>query len=69
MSDNIKNQDNAQAQPAKDGGKTVKPERTSKREQAINMRENHGREINHQVKDKREDQRPRDTLKTDKGHS
>ncbi len=38
-------------------------EKTSKKEQAINLRETHGREINHQVKDKREHQQPRDNLK------
>lgn len=68
MSDNIKNQDKAKLDP-ENPENNVKPEKTSKKEQAINMRENHGQEINHQVKDKREDQLPRDTLKTDQGNS
>jgi len=69
MSDNIKNQDDAEINHPKKDGQVPDAEKTSTKEQAINMRENHGRKINHQVKDKRDDQRPRDTLKTDPGHS
>lgn len=41
------------------------PEKTSKNEQAINQSATHGEKINHQVKDKREHNEPRDNLKTD----
>jgi len=40
------------------------PEKTSKKEQAINLEATHGKKINHQVKDKKEHQQPRDDLKT-----
>ncbi|WP_303686332.1 hypothetical protein [Nonlabens dokdonensis] len=36
------------------------PEKTSKKEQAINLEATHGKEINHQVKDKKEHHQPRD---------
>lgn len=39
------------------------PEKTSKKEQAINLEATHGKEINHQVKDKKEHTQPRDNLK------
>ncbi|TVZ52417.1 hypothetical protein [Dokdonia sp. Hel_I_53] len=39
------------------------PEKTSKKEQAINLEATHGKQINHQVKDKMEYQQPRDNLK------
>jgi hypothetical protein len=39
------------------------PEKTRKKEQAINLEETHGKKINHQVKDKREQHQPRDTIK------
>lgn len=38
------------------------PEKTSKREQAINLEETHGEKINHQVQDKRQHHEPRDKL-------
>lgn len=38
------------------------PEKTSKKEQAINLEATHGKEINHQVKDKKNFTQPRDTL-------
>lgn len=38
------------------------PEKTSKKEQAINLEESHGKEINHQVKDKKEHHQPRDKI-------
>ena len=40
----------------------VNPEKTSKREQAINLEETHGKKINHQVKDKQEHHQPRDSV-------
>lgn len=40
----------------------VNPEKTSKKEQAINMEETHGKKINHQVADKREHHQPRDSV-------
>ncbi|MGB5983129.1 MAG: hypothetical protein WBG46_13385 [Nonlabens sp.] len=40
----------------------VNPEKTSKKEQAINLEETHGKKINHQVKDKREHNQPRDSI-------
>jgi hypothetical protein len=36
------------------------PEKTSKKEQAINLEETQGKKINHQVQDKREHHQPRD---------
>ncbi|WP_438969268.1 hypothetical protein [Nonlabens sp.] len=36
------------------------PEKTSKKEQAINLEATHGKEINYQVKDKKEHHQPRD---------
>jgi hypothetical protein len=36
------------------------PERTSKKEQAINHDATQGKDINHQVKDKKEHHQPRD---------
>ncbi len=36
------------------------PEKTSKKEQAINLEATHGKDINHQVKDKKEHHQPRD---------
>ncbi|GAK96223.1 hypothetical protein JCM19294_1736 [Nonlabens tegetincola] len=45
-------------------GKT--PEKTSKKEQAINLEETHGKKINHQVKDKKEYTQPRDNLNANK---
>ena len=41
------------------------PEKTSKKEQAINHRATQGKEINHQVKENREHTEPRDNLSTD----
>ena len=38
------------------------PEKTSKKEQAINHSASHGKKINHQVKDKKEHTEPRDNL-------
>lgn len=38
----------------------VNPEKTSKKEQAINLEATHGKDINHQVKDKKEHHQPRD---------
>lgn len=35
-------------------------EKTSKKEQAINISESHGKKINHQIKDKKEIHQPRD---------
>ncbi|WP_164510828.1 hypothetical protein [Nonlabens xiamenensis] len=43
------------------------PEKTSKKEQAINLEATHGKDINHQVKDKKEHHQPRDTIKQDGG--
>lgn len=43
---------------------TTNPKKTSKKEQAINLEATHGKDINHQVKAKKEYQQPRDTLKT-----
>jgi hypothetical protein len=40
--------------------KNPNPEKTSKKEQAINLEETQGKKINHQVKDKREHHQPRD---------
>ncbi|WP_164549911.1 hypothetical protein [Nonlabens ponticola] len=42
--------------------KTPNPEKTSKKEQAINLEATHGKDINHQVKDKKEHHQPRDTI-------
>lgn len=36
------------------------PEKISKKEQAINLEATHGKEINHQVKDKKEQHQPSD---------
>jgi hypothetical protein len=41
---------------------TPNPEKTSKKEQAINLEETHGKKINHQVKDKKEHHQPRDSV-------
>ncbi|ANH59309.1 hypothetical protein [Dokdonia donghaensis] len=41
---------------------TPNPEKTSKKEQAINLEATHGKAINHQVKDKKEYVQPRDNL-------
>ncbi|MGB3591437.1 MAG: hypothetical protein WBA16_07085 [Nonlabens sp.] len=38
------------------------PEKTSKKEQAINLEATHGKAINHQVKDKKENHQPRDQV-------
>lgn len=43
---------------------TPNPEKTSKKEQAINLEATHGKNLNQQVKAKKEYQQPRDTLKT-----
>ncbi|WP_204161807.1 hypothetical protein [Dokdonia sp. Dokd-P16] len=43
---------------------TPNPEKTSKKEQAINLEATHGKEINYQVKDKKEFTQPRDNLKS-----
>jgi hypothetical protein len=45
------------------------PEKTSKKEQAINLEAVHGKDINHQVKDKKEHHQPRDTVTADKRKS
>ncbi len=45
------------------------PEKTSKKEQAINLEATHGKEINHQVKDKQEHHQPRDSVKNDQRKS
>ena len=44
--------------------KIPNPEKTSKKEQAINLEATHGKEINNQVKDKKEFTQPRDNLKS-----
>lgn len=36
------------------------PDKTSKKEQAINLEATHGKKINHQVEDKKEHHQPRD---------
>ncbi|WGK64053.1 hypothetical protein [Croceiramulus getboli] len=38
------------------------PENISKKEHAINMENAHGKDINHQVKDKKNHHQPRDTI-------
>lgn len=43
---------------------TPNPKKSSKKEQAINLEATYGKDINHQVKAKKEYQQPRDTLKT-----
>lgn len=45
----------------KKDSKVEKSKNQSLEEQAIDERANHGREINHQVKQKREHHQPRDT--------
>ncbi|SCY18368.1 hypothetical protein SAMN05192588_1555 [Nonlabens sp. Hel1_33_55] len=65
MSDNKPQKNSNQANPNENDThpNPANPKRVSNKEQAINLEHTHGKEINHQVKDKREHHQPRDTIK------